>query len=460
MTAIAGSWRRIATFLGCLLLLQAGPFSGEAIAMYPGAISTWVDLAALSLSPADLDRIDRTGYAHDAANIKLLLDQVVDLAGACGVTGAVSSSPVAQAIEDRLEAVGWQWQYVDRDGLPNPADSSRFGRIVTTAVTQYVDANAAQNGFDYLEDEAGNCFGTGEDLPGLTTIGEASEMTRIAGSDPGVQTLVLSIRQEAFVISVALTDAVGEAPEVATVEGLGRQLLEQIRTAEERERIPSLGALALRLDTPSIQPGVRLYGVVPGMRLAGGTEEGFLRVNGRDVPQVGETAGVYAARQRAFAEATDVYQVRQVLGTDATAPVYRVVLAHFPDAQLASGWFPGVQAFAEIEGLRGVAAVPNAPSFGDESLVLAFELTSGERTSAGYLVSARVGADVVVLILLGEEAPRLETVEQLMRAQLECLSAGECPERHLVPREMKQSNRILAGRLKADRNVELEGGSK
>lgn len=435
MTTHIGSLQAVTAIFACLLLLFDPVGSGTTTARQSNE-GTTIDLARLSLSPADLDRIDRPGYAHDAANMKMLLDQVVDLAGACGVTGAVSSSPVAQAIEGRLETVGWQWQYVDRDGLPNPADSSRFGRIVTTAVTQYVDASSAQDGFGYLEDEAGNCFGTGEDIPGLTTIGEASEITRIAGSDPGVQTLVLSIRQEAFVISVALTDAAGEAPEVATVEGLGQQLLEQIRTAEQA-KTPSLGALALRLDTPSIQPGVRLYGVVPGMRLAGGTEEGFLRVDGRDVPQVGETAGVYAARQRAFAEATDVYQVRQVLGTDATAPVYRVVLAQFPDAQLASGWFPGVQAFAEIEGLRGVAAVPNAPSFGDESLVLAFELTYGERTSAGYVVSAHVGVNVVVLILLGEEAPRLDTVERLMRAQLKCLSAGECPERHLVPREMK-----------------------
>lgn len=158
-----------------------------------------------------------------------------------------------------------------------------------------------------------------------------------------------------------------------------------------------------------------------------------LRRDGRDVPEVGESASIYAARQTAFSDATDIYHVRQVLRTDTTSPVYRVLLTRFADEASAPAWLPGIRAFASIQGIGDVAEVPDAPRFGEESLVLAFQLTTTGGTQADYLISARVGADVVMIILRAEGAPRLEMVAQLMTHQLACMAEGACSDPSPVP---------------------------
>ncbi len=195
----------------------------------------------------------------------------------------------------------------------------------------------------------------------------------------------------------------------------------------------------LRLDAPGVPADAKLYGAVPGTRLAGVMEDAYLRRDGHDVPEAGETAAAFAARQAAFATAVDVYQVRQRLGAGTVAdPVYRSLLARFESAEAAASWFPGIQAFAQIQGVTGVVPVPvvEAPRFGDESLTLAFQFREGETASAGYLISARVGADVVIVLLRAAEAPPLATVAGLMTAQLVCLEARACLARHPVPPEV------------------------
>lgn len=421
--------RPLAVVASCLLL--AGPLPAG-LAQTPGTEPELsIDLAEVTLSTADIDRVDRPGYTHDAASMKLLQDQVADLAEACGVVGEPGSSPVAMAIESQLADAGWQRQYVDRAGLGDPDVPGHFARIVTSAVTAYERADGAEAGFAWLQGDKGNCFARGEAVAPEPDIGDAAALTRITGPDQGVETLVLTFRHGRLVGSVALTDASGEAPEIEVVEALGQLMLERMDAAGSES---GLAHVLLRLDAPTISPGAKLYGVMPGIRISGAAEEGYLRRDGRDVPQPNELAGHYVARQEAFGSAVDVYQLRHVLGAGtASTPVYRVLLTRFADAESASAWFPGVQAFTQVQGLGQVAIVGDTPSLGDESLVLAFQLDQGGTVVTGYLASVRAGTDVVMVVLLAEQAPELNTVAGLMEAQLACLAEDACPGRYPVP---------------------------
>ncbi len=419
---------RAVTVLVALVISLISPLSSQSGATQPDPS---VSLAEMALRSADVDGIDRPGYAHDAANLKGLTDQVADLAQACGITADAGPSPTATAIEEQLRTVGWRQQYVNRLGLISAGEPARLQRTVISAVTEYADAVGAQTGFAYLEDEAGNCFGTGEDIPQVALVGEESELTRLVGPEPAVQTSVLTFRKGNLVAAVALTDAVGEAPDPAVVLDLGRRLLDRMETA--RSETGRLASQVLRLEAPAIPAGIKLYGVVPGIRLSGAMEDGYLRRDGQDVPEVGESAGTFAARQLAFNGASDVYQVRQVLGVDGSAPVYRVLLSRFPTAESAAAWFPGIQAFAQLQGISDVQPLSGTQRFGEESLVLAYRLQEGQILAEGYLISVRVGSDVVIVVVRAVQAPPLAVAEQLVTDQLASLAAGSCPQRAPVP---------------------------
>src|SRR5215207_25186 len=135
-----------------------------------------VDLAAMTLTPADLAAVGWAGLgltSGQTLSVTELADRAVWPAGA---------GEEQDAVQDALLGAGWQQGYgATLDSLwdPNRTDP---GRQVEVEVVAYVDAPGAAHGFSLVPD----VYATGPvtAVPATRPIGDDSRLTRVAARDP------------------------------------------------------------------------------------------------------------------------------------------------------------------------------------------------------------------------------------------------------------------------------------
>ncbi len=403
--------QRLAATLLILLAALAvpgagGAAAGQATPPAPPAAAPALDLAAMTLVPADL-AAPGYGLVRGPNSASRTLHEYTD----------------DPELRKTLVAAGWQRFHQTALGIGLATEPPRWAVLIASYVTEYGDAPGAAAGFAVLEDERGQPGVA--DVAGTTRLGEQSEITRGDGitSDTNLpyQWLDLTFRLDRLVAGVTVYDYSNHAPDVAGIERLGETLRGRIDAARSVSGA-GLGTLALRLRGADITP----------------VFDAYVRRDGETVPFEGEAAESLAARDADYGAATDVHEVEQVIGEVAS---YGAVLLRFSDPPAASAWLQEASARLATNWLHDQSArvgmepwaapdpqpVLATTPIGEETVALTYERPVGETEArVGSMVFARLGRDIAWVRLDAPSGASLAAVWELAEAQASCLGAGSC----------------------------------
>src|SRR5215218_6790636 len=371
-----------------------------------------LDLAAMALTPFDLDDVGLTGFGQQTSEFLTLEEQVEQLAA------APSLDKDAEAIRAGLSVAGFQRRYQRQLGLPSWPGSppSRLRTFVAPYVIEYASIEGAAAGFALLETEAS--YAGMKDVPGTGVIGDRSEITyfrRVSDNREPYRALDLTFQVDNLVAGLTGGEFGGREPDLATVEALGELLLGKVRRGQSGSR-PGLNNLAQRLAGPDIETRSDEYG----------------RLDGQTLPNYGETPDELADRAERYGDAVVVYGVGQSIARGSPARSddtrYGGSLYQFASEQDAAGWLQrGVERAEQSPNIIEAIPVAGATTIGEASGTLAIATErSGAGTARGYLVETQVGARTAQIQMLGIPGVPLAAVEALARAQVACLQAGSC----------------------------------
>nr|MBA3337355.1 hypothetical protein [Chloroflexia bacterium] len=381
-----------------------------------------LDLAALLLRPADLPE---PGYGLSSARLLGLDEEVAGIA-APGIIDPVELST-------RLTEAGWQRRYVSSlIRLADPADpTSEVEANVLSTVTEYVTAEGASAGFALLDGELERQNPSAVDLPNITVIGEESELTRVEVFDPAtgdpLPQLNLTFRVGNLIGDVLVADPRQAQPDEAQILSLGQTLLSRFE--------------AESADTPGLGSGVlRLRGDAAGPDLL----DAYTQFDGIAVPLTGDTPATLAAREAAYGEATDVYEIRHSLNLSGEIPpYYHLTMSRYTTTRLAAAAIDDPPTSTELVGSVETALVSGAQSFGDESQTYSYLVIQADGSqSEGFQIAARVGERVALLELDGLPAVPLAVVEALVAQQVACM---EAPDKRCEPAPVPADALLDAG---------------
>ena len=415
-------------FLLSLLLPAAMATAQDATPAASPTAGQPLDLAAMALTPDDVDIPGLGSWSSQA----LTLDQEV-------ASRAEYDQKDPAVVRESLVAAGWQRQYQSILAAPEVygTESSVLAQFVLSYVREFADAEGASAGLAFLEDESGRPSASGgatpvagemslaEDIPGTRVIGDESEITRHLGIDPGdgrsYRALDLTFRTGNLVAGVSLYDYLGGEPDVAEIEALAQTYLERIEQVRA-EGAPGLSNRVVRLDAPGIVPG----------------RDDYLRLDGVYVPYYNESPETTAFYSTFYGDAIDLYFVSQSLPAGSTETggddvTYENYFSRFADEAAATDYLAGTE--ERLAGLGGYAveALPDAATIGDESRTFAITGQAGGQERRGYELYARVGNEVVDILIFAQPEAPLAAVEELARAQVACLQSEELCARMPVP---------------------------
>ncbi len=397
----------LAVGAGSRILPVASPIASPV----PGAPA--LDLAAMALTPSDLDELGLPGFGQQTSAFLTLEEQAEQLAT------SASLGIDADAIGSGLAEAGFQRRYQRQLGLPSRpgAPPSRLRTFVAPYVIEYASREGAAAGFALLEAEAPDAGM--KDVSGTRVFGDRSEVTRFRQSSENgepYRALDLTLQVDNLVAGVTVGEFNGREPDLATVEALAERLLENVRLGQAGSG-PGLSNLAQRLAGPDVETRSDEYG----------------RIGGQTFPNYSETPDELADRNERYGDAVVVYGVGQSIPVGGPARTddtrYFVSLYEFAGEPDAAGWLNEGVARAELSP-NVIAAIPvaDAAVIGDASATLAITTErGGAGTARGYLVEAQVGARTAQVQLLGIPDVPLAAVEELARSQVACLQADSCP---------------------------------
>src|SRR5918995_5123350 len=376
-----------------------------------------LDLAAMALTPLDLDDIGLTGFGQQPSAFLDLEEQAEHYALAGAAMPGLESD--ADEVRAALSAAGFQRRYQRQLGrLPRPgAPPSRLRTFVAPYVIEYASVAGAGAGFTLLETEVPEA--EMKDVPGTRIIGDRSEITRFRHSTDNGEpywALDLTFQVDNLVAGVTIGEFGGSEPDLETVEALGELLLAKVRLGQAGGG-PGLSNVILRLEGPDIETRSDEYG----------------RLDGQTLPNYGETPEELAERAGRYGDALVVYGVGQSIARGSPARTddtrFGVLLYQFASERDAAGWLEsGVERAEQTPNVIAAIPVVGAATIGDASGTLAIATErGGAGTARGYLVEAQVGERTAQIQMLGIPDVPLATVEGLARAQVACLQTGSCP---------------------------------
>ena len=382
--------------------------------------SASLDLAALTLRPADLDE---PGWVHDGAFVQPLAAQARDHAAYLG------SETTADLVASVLTDAGWERQYVCLLSRASERDPARPAARVRSYITRYASPEGASAGFAYLEDE--RSVAAASDIPIAGSHGDASEFTRerVVGDDgTAVRSLDLTFRVGNLVagVTVITDDSADRASsDQALVERLASRLEERIAGAGNDD--VGIGANVSRL-------GSERHDIVT-------FDDAYYRTDAEDVPLGGESSQAAHLRTAAYAGADDVYQLWQGINTgDGAAALYGLTLLRFEDEAAAELWVEELEStltenpfYGDLRFVSGAGG----QGLGDAAVALSYVANGGGGDAPrSMLVAVRDGADVARVHMVPQGAlPSipLEPVVELARWQLTCLREAACRDTVDVP---------------------------
>jgi len=371
-----------------------------------------VDLAAMTLTPADLAAVGWAGLgltSGQTLSVTELADRAVWPAG---------EGEEQDAVQDALLGAGWQQGYgATLDSLwdPNRTDP---GRQVEVEVVAYVDAPGAAQGFALVPD----VYATGPvtAVPATRPIGDDSRLTRVAARDPQAGTpsheLALGFLQGRFTARVLLRDWTGEEPAVAAVEALAARLSAHI------ERVLHDGGP--RLSTQVLTVERRANAV---------HSETYVRLDGEDIRSTYETPVEFAARAASYGEASDVFtSSTEIAATDSSYTLgFSADLFRFPEEDQAAAWLREAPTrLGQETDVTAVAIKDGIAAFDDEAIAVTLTRDYDHdgmeiyHTSAVLFRSGTVVADIRLTRV--NDPPSMSGTKELAAAQAACLATNSC----------------------------------
>lgn len=404
--------RRFVALFSCWLLAGLTVSSCAGAPLVAAQDAPRLDLAALTLVPADLSG---PGWVHDGAFME---DRAAEARTMASYRGG---SVTAQQIATKMQGFGWQRKYVDVLTRPAGADPTNSITEARAYITEYATADGAAAGFSYLEDES--MVATAADVAGTQTVGDQSEITKDAGVDSSgksYHSLDLTFRTGNLVAGVTLISSPWHAtfttPDVATIEALGNVLLQ--RVAAPPAPGTTLGVQVQRLGGEQYR--FTTY------------DDAYYRWNGGDIPIVDETAATAKARVASYKNATDVYQLWQgISGVGTGETLYGVTLLRFPSVDDAASWVDNLETILKANQFYGdIRTASIEGTLGDQAVALTYAPGGGGASAPhATLIAVRVGSDVarVHVVPAGSGGVPPVVVEELAAYQATCLRGGPCP---------------------------------
>jgi hypothetical protein len=326
-----------------------------------------------------------------------------------------------------LTDVGWQrtcgasYAVPEAGGTPDAPAPPTFG--ITSYVHLYGDADGAEEGFAFFEDESGNP--DAEDLAGGTDLGDQSEATLTSGSDNSGEylSLDLAVQVDNLIIGVTIRDYTGETPELGSVEALMEILEDRVDMVLEGES-PGLGAMVLRMEGEGLpKTGANRY----------------LVMDGQGDQNITETEEDFERRMSGYLRAEAVYTATQTIpagseDNNTDDYLFGVNLYQFRSERAASRYLQAApQRYGEDPDVFDVVVHEDAPQYGDESLALGHgqTLNSGQPVINDRIL-VRVGDIVINAGFRGAMIP-IGIAEEIIEAQIACVEAGYCTTTVPVP---------------------------
>lgn len=397
-----------------------------------------LDLALIPPFPIELQSV-----APDLGLVNARYYSVDEQARQTAESAGDASREAVNAAADQLAAAGWRQRFESVLAVPQADDATRFEVQLTGNVIEYADAEIAGQAFEFATNG-------GEPIE-ADTIGDASQLSSISGvaSETGAayRGLRLVFRQDRVLVDLRYADLLNREVDQDTFVALGVAVQGRAE-AVLGEGFQGLSPKALRLDLGAAA-------AAPSIR------ESYEVVGGSTIRLYGEEATALEARSESYAGAENAYggvasatvagggagaggrrAGRQATPAAATAtgeaiPIaYSVALFGFADEGEAEGWLAGLDARlegAQLPGILSIAAVAEAPTFGDGSATYELNRQIGDGTGGGFRVYVRIGAEIaaVELAAVGEVPPA--AVEELVNQQVECLQRGACQGEANVP---------------------------
>lgn len=398
---------------------MVGTFSISPEATGGSESAAGLELARLSAFPQDAaGAIPGLGLVPELSQYQ----SVAEVARIVAQASGNNTQEVRQQARADLTAAGFVQRYQGSMAVPSAADPAVFDIQIVSVVNEYTTAEGAAAGYAAV---------TANSEPVTSNqIGEESVITSQSAvatqTQAEYQSLQLIFRQDRLLFLITYADLLNRPPDQAVLEALGQASLQRAA--------PVLAGEAPALTQKSQQ---MTLSDVP----RGSVEQYYDAVDGVIVPLFGETEQGLAARETAYAGATDVSVsnfVSRGSGGNQTPAAdkvagppfsYTTSIANFPTAEDATAWLAGLNdrlAADPLPGYLSFAAVPDAPTYGEASATYQFTEQLEGQTAAGYRVYAQVGAEVAIVELAAVPEAPLASLEPLVAAQVECLTAGAC----------------------------------
>jgi hypothetical protein len=419
-TVIQNRTDRLVAAILAIALLAA--LAGQAITTAPTSAQDVsevpLDLAAIALTPADLEAEGHAGYG---SGVSVLGDPET----AAQFLIYWREDPEG-ALTDGLVAADPSRVHMLYMGLPlQEADPTSLTlRSVFTYVLEFPDPAEAATGLERLADG----WATGNATPEQTTstVGDDRRFFRDQGSDPGTGNPYiradLLFTYDRLVLGVSFQDAAGDLPGEAVLDSLANRLAARAQAglAGEAAGLSNLVARIGAQDEPDPWD-VDRYGAMDGMVLKqrNDSPEAF-----QDRQAIHDQFGII-----------DYYFVNQPLGgvaSDADSN-YSNGLRTFESEAQADAW--QVDAIDRLieRGASNLEKMADPPALGDATIVHSYDIEVEGRMMSFWRVDIRVGTTMSTWFLRGSTLPPWEAVEEIASAQADCLTQSVCLEPISLP---------------------------
>lgn len=404
---------RVFRWLACLLVFAAFVPVAAAQPATPASGSASLDLAAMTLTPADLDALGFEGY------------QVAD-----GRTQTLDDRAAEQADDDTdqadvatfLTGLGWVRGYRARLARPIADGEEDFDALISSSVTQFEDETGAGTAFT-LNADLDVREGNATPVADAETIGDQSALLQLGEVtlDDGESRrgLRLQFQHDAFLGDIVVFSPPDQPLAEDDIQALATRLLERIE-AVIADGAPDLSTKVLRWQ---------------GVGLSDADLDNYLKIDGEAYEALGDSADERADDLVQYEDATDRYAYEAAL-TDTLFQSTTVV--RFSSEDAASDWVQGAYDRADEDRAADeeLEEVADAPTFGDESVALRYVSPAGDQEVELYGIIIRVGDVAVGVGVASLDALDPAGVFAMAEAQMACYDAGDCTASMPLPAGM------------------------
>lgn len=425
---------RIVAVVMTAMLLLPGVLEVSAQEATPTTKVEQFDLAAMALTPTELDDLGYADYLIADGRSQTLEDRV---------TEQTTSSNNPDEIRAFLAGLGWIRGYRSRLAHPVEAGTEDFDALVSSGITQFADEDGAHRGWELISNLDTNSGGATL-VEDAETIGDESRIidvgeTTFDGGEPHPGMRIV-FRTGTLVGDLIVFGVPGESVVQADVEALATRQLARMTDVVENGA-PGLGLDALRWQ---------------GIGLTDPDIDNYVKLDGETFVGLGDTEQDIAQMEKNNADASDYYQYEASL----SSTVFQFTrVARFSDETTAEAWVNNAYDRTVTDLPEGAALeqLSDAPSFGDGSTVLRAISTSEGGIVTGIAVFMRFGSVGVNLVIgqydpiestAGSASPEaapditsllalstlvVDDVIEMAQAQADCFEAHSCAESVPLP---------------------------